>query len=113
MAISKEQLEFAKKHYETLMKDFMAFPEKHGLVDKEAIKEGEFDLMTTMQAVFDAYHILKANTYDPVYVRANFQKAIELIYTRGYINLDIEPEPVTSERMRPTLYQNIEASISF
>ncbi len=105
MAISKEQIEFAKEHYETLIKDLMAFPEKHELVDKEAIKKGEFDLLTTVQATFDAYHILRANTYDPVYVRAKFQKAIELIYTQGYLNLDIEQETRTSERMRAELYQ--------
>ncbi len=111
MAISEEQMEFVEPNYETLIQDLIDFPKKYEQVDKKAIENGEFDLETTILATVKTYFKIKANTFTSVYVISALQQAIDIIYSQGLVNLNIPQETVTSERMRPTLYQTKEALV--
>ena len=122
MAISNEQLEFAKKHFESLINDLMVFSKKHFEIELEPIRKGEFDLLTTVQATWEAYKWyekaefqgkIKVSDFPEAhlnYARTDVFKAyieaIEIIEKKTYqcVDLNIPPETNSPKRMKPTLY---------
>jgi len=141
MAVSQEQLEFAQAHFTSLRTDLLKFKEiyesnptpiqciqkekEYTIVDLAAIKEGTFDLYTTVQAIFDVsenYRMLFAQGKRDLvpkevkeFMYKNPGDAVEnatvdtltiLIKEPFFRCMDpnIPADSVTANRMRPSLY---------
>ena len=106
--VSEEQFAFAKENLQTLIEDIMLFSKKHENVDVEAIRKGEFDLATTIFATMKVYNDYKDEVkLGEEYVREAFASSVRIMLEKDYISTypTVKPEPITSERMRPTLYK--------
>jgi hypothetical protein len=115
MAISQEQLDFAREHFDILFPNLLEFPNRHQEVSVGEIKEG-FDLKTTMEATFKAYELFRlesdADSLPKVMRDVNddvvFQKYLNslwIIRKNGYRDLTALQDSASVERMRPSLYR--------